>query len=242
MRGGAEGSRRPARDGHRDSTDRDGTQMKLTLGILLVLAAPILHAQNGVAPFDAAPAFGARQSVTDLSLSPDGKRVAYIAPAAGQGAVLYTLSLERDSPAQVVTMVDGNPNRLASCSWVADDRLACVIYGVTKNPQLGLLRWTRTIAVNADGTNFKLLSTQQNEHSRGWHLGGGEILDYLPDENGSVLMTRVYLPDEHLGSRLGSTKQGLGVDRVDTRTLAASQVEHPDRNAVEYISDGHGTV
>jgi alpha-beta hydrolase superfamily lysophospholipase len=70
--------------------------MRLSIGICLLAVAPALQAE-GAAPFDAATAFGARPSVEDLSLSPDGKRVAYIAPMAGQGATLYTVSLERGS-------------------------------------------------------------------------------------------------------------------------------------------------
>ena len=45
--------------------------------------------------FDAAAAFGARPSISDMSLSPDGQSVAYITPTDGQGAALYTLSLTK---------------------------------------------------------------------------------------------------------------------------------------------------
>jgi acetyl esterase/lipase len=57
--------------------------------VTLLLAAFALQAQ--AAPqFAPAVAFGARPSVSYLSLSPDGKRVAYIIPTTGQGAALYT--------------------------------------------------------------------------------------------------------------------------------------------------------
>jgi hypothetical protein len=39
-----------------------------------------------------------------------------------------------------------------------------------------------------------MLNTQQLDLSRGVQLGGGEILDLLPGEDGVVLMARVYLP------------------------------------------------
>jgi dipeptidyl aminopeptidase/acylaminoacyl peptidase len=68
------------------------------------------------------------------------------------------------------------------------------------------------------------------------------VIDWLPDENGAVLMARNYLPDEHLGSRLSSSREGLGVDRVDTRTLAIKTVEPARNGAVVYISDGRGKV
>jgi acetyl esterase/lipase len=81
-----------------------------------------------------------------------------------------------------------------------------------------------------------------NTYSRGYHLFGGAIIDWLPDEDGAVLMARTYLPDDHVGSRLGSSSEGLGVDRVDTRTLEIRHVEPPQRDAVEYFTDGRGAV
>jgi dipeptidyl aminopeptidase/acylaminoacyl peptidase len=68
------------------------------------------------------------------------------------------------------------------------------------------------------------------------------VIDWLPDQNGAILMTRQYLPDTHTGSHLGSDKEGLGVDLVDTRTLSVKQVEAPRPDAVFYVSDGRGTV
>jgi hypothetical protein len=50
---------------------------------------------------------------------------------------------------------------------------------------------SRLIAVNADGTKMQLLSTRDNSFTRGIQLGGGGVVDWLPDEDGAVLMTRV---------------------------------------------------
>ncbi len=208
---------------------------------VLFLAAPLAQAQT-VAPFDAAAAFGARPSVTGLSLSPDGKSVAYLAPVAGQGTLLYTLRLEKGAHPKQVVYADGKPDRLESCAWVANDRLVCRVYGVNKNAFLGVLPWTRIIAVNSDGTNLKLLSTQTNMYSRGFELSGGDIIDWLPDENGSVLMIRNYVPDNYTGRLVGSSALGLGVDRIDTRTLEVSHVVQPDPTAVAYITDGRGNL
>ena len=62
--------------------------------VAVLCAAPSLFAQE-VRSFDPPAAFGARQSVSDLRLSPDGQRVSYIAPTDGQGSVVYTLSLDK---------------------------------------------------------------------------------------------------------------------------------------------------
>ncbi len=213
---------------------------RFSLGITLLLAATAVQAEQTGA-FDAAAAFGARPGVSGLSLSPDGQRVAYLSASRGQGSVLVVQGLEKGSIPKAITQADGKPDRLGSCSWVANDRLVCRVYGVTRTAD-GILPWSRLIAVDADGTNIKLLSTQQNEYSRGWQLNGGWILDWLPDESGSVLMTRNYVPNDHIGSHLGSSDEGLGVDRIDTRKLSISQVEHPNRSATDYITDGRGHV
>jgi dipeptidyl aminopeptidase/acylaminoacyl peptidase len=113
---------------------------------------------------------------------------------------------------------------------------------VINEPEIGLVYKSRLIAVNADGSNLKVLSKQENLYTRGYLLGGGRVIDWLPDEDGFVLMVQRYLPDDHTGSRLGSKREGVGVDRVNTRTLAVSHVEEPRLEAVDYITDGRGIV
>ena len=196
---------------------------------------------EGNRPFDAAVAFGTREDATELRLSPDGRSVAYIAALAGKGSALVTRDLADGSTSQVAFTASGKPDRLAGCRWVSDVRLVCIVYGVVDGGT-DLLPFTRLVAVDRTGANMNLLSTRQNFYSRGLQLGGGSVIDWLPDEEGTVLMSRVYIPDDHLGSRAGSTKEGLGVDRLDTRTLAVTPVESPYRDVVEYLSDGRGTV
>ena len=212
-----------------------------TTAFVALCACMVLHAEDGK-PFDAAAAFGARPSTNALSLSPDGNRVAYISPLQGQGAALYTVALEKDATARAVLTADGNPFRIDHCGWVSNDRLACMLYAVTHDAKVGFMPLTRIVAVDADGENFKLLSTQANDYTWGYLLQGGQIIDWLPDEDGAVLMTRMYLPDAHLGSRQGSTDEGLGVDRIDTRTLKVSHVEPANPSAIEYLTDGRGVV
>jgi dipeptidyl aminopeptidase/acylaminoacyl peptidase len=207
----------------------------------LGLASPVL-AQTEKS-FDAAAAFGARQSVNDFSLSPDGMSAAYIAPASGQGSILYTVKLGDNATPKPALQASGSPERLGKCEWVSNNRLVCIVYGVVKSSSsLELMPFTRLIAVDADGSNFKLLSTKVTAYTRGYLLGGGQVIDALPDQDGVVLMTRVYLPNDHLGSRIGSTTEGLGVDLVDTKTGSVETVEPPRPGVARYITDGHGQV
>jgi dipeptidyl aminopeptidase/acylaminoacyl peptidase len=192
--------------------------------------------------FDAASAFGARPSVTVMRLSPDGMNATYVASTKGRGSIAYTLSLAKGSAPKPALSSDGKPLRLESCHWVSNDRIVCLIYAVISDAAIGSVGMTRLVAVDADGKNPRVLSTRENHHTRGYQFGGGQVIDWLPDESGAVLMTRVYLPDDHLGTRLGSSAQGLGVDWIDTRNLAVKRVEPPRTDAVGYITDGRGTV
>ena len=213
---------------------------ELTVGAVLC-AAPSLFAQE-VRSFDPPAAFGARQSVSDLCLSPDGQRVSYIAPTDGQGSVVYTLSLDKGARPRAALRAAGKPDRLTYCNWVSNERLACEVYALVKDPTYGFLSFSRLVAVNADGSNVQVLSRRDSQYSRGLQLGGGEIIDSLPEQDGAVLMTRVYVPDDRIGTRFGSSTKGLGVDWVDTRDLTVKQVERPREDATEYITDGHGTI
>jgi dipeptidyl aminopeptidase/acylaminoacyl peptidase len=211
-------------------------------GSLLLASLPLLSIAEPA--FDAAKAFGARPRVEYVSLSPDGMSIAYVAPTTGQGSVVFVQSLAKGASlaTKPILGASGKPERLGGCDWVSNQRLVCIIYGVVSSALLEPVAVSRMIAVNTDGTKMQLLSTRENYFSRGYQLGGGNVIDWLPDEDGAVLMTRVYLPDDHTGSHIGSSKHGVAVDRVDTQTLNARTIEQPRDDVVAYISDGRGTI
>ncbi len=211
---------------------------EVTALALACVCVPALAAQSDKS-FDAAAAFGARPSVHDLQLSPDGLMVSYLVPAQGPGTMLHTLGLAEGAKPRVALASSGEPERIEWCRWVSNERLVCMIYAIIKDP-VGLLGYTRLVAVNADGSNLKLLSRHDDQYAHGVAFAGGDIIDWLPGEDGAVLMAREYVPNDRQGSRLGSADQGLGVDRLDTRDLSVKRVEPPSMNAVEYISDGRG--
>ena len=210
----------------------------LTLAALCA-CGPLLA--QGTKGFDAAVAFGTRPSISDLSLSPDGASILYIVPRADRGSAVYTRSLAAGATEQLVMTAAGKPERLSGCDWVSNTRLVCSIYAVIYAAAGGrVVPFTRLVAVDADGKNLQLLSKRDNVYERGLQSSGGEVIDWLPNEDGAILMSRNYVPDEHEG--LGSSDRGLGVDWVDTRTLAIKRIERPSQHAIEYISDGRGTV
>lgn len=213
------------------------------LGMSLVLVSALVKAETPAA-FDAAHAFGARPSVFGLSLSPDGTSVAYVTPIKGQGGALVVGHFDKEFKEKPIMAADGKPFRLEGCHWVSNQRLVCLMYGIIPDPVGvgGLLPVSRWMAVNADGSNMQTLAARRNEFSRGYFLHDGDIIDYLPDEEGAVLMSRRYTPDAHAGSHIGSEKEGLGVDWLDTRNLAVRNIIAPHPDAFEYLSDGRGTV
>jgi dipeptidyl aminopeptidase/acylaminoacyl peptidase len=210
--------------------------------LLVILGAASAAAEQADKQFDPAVAFGSRPSAGSISLSPDGASIAFVAPSAGRGAILFTLQLDAHQMPRAALKTDGKPFRLQSCEWVSNSRLVCTLFWLEMLHH-ELTPFSRLIAVDNDGGNVKMLSTQQNYHTRGVQLGGGEILDLLPDEDGIVLMERVYIPERLAGGIgiIGSSQRGLGVDRIDTRTLQRTTVEAPG-NVARYISDGRGNV
>jgi dienelactone hydrolase len=211
-----------------------------TLLILAIFSSAIPF-DIEAAPADTAVAFGARPSAIHVSLSPDGRSVAYVAAGKGSQSILYTVSLDKDAKPRAALATSGRLEHLGTCDWVTNDRLVCSVYGSANGlPQVA--QFTRIVAVNADGGNVLQLSTRANNYTRGFAFGGGEIIDWQPEKAGAVLMTRVYLPDDHIGTRLGSTKEGVGVDEIDTRTLKTTAVEPPKENVAQYLSDGYGSV
>jgi hypothetical protein len=101
---------------------------------------------------------------------------------------------------------------------------------------------SRLIAIDAAGGNMKVVSKREGANARTRAYFGGAVIDWLPGADGTVLVGRTYVPEEKIGSNIVDRRDGYGVDKVDTRTLASKPVENPRREAVDYISDGTGSV
>src|SRR5215469_14953811 len=217
-----------------------GIATSLAVFVTLSVSAPLFAADTS--SFDAAAAFGARPSASAMHLSPDGQSVVYITPTTGQGSAAYTLALSPGAKPKAALVMSGKPERLSYCIWVSNERLVCEVFAVMNDVIANYPVVSRIVAVNADGSNLKVLSKRDSADARGVQLGGGQVIDSLPGEDGAVLMTRVYIPDDKIGTRFGSDARGLGVDWIDTRDLAVKRVEAPHPEAAEYITDGRGVV
>jgi dienelactone hydrolase len=215
--------------------------------ILAAAAAIFMAASSASAETDLAAAFGAREQLEQVSLSPDGTRLAYIVPTKGQGSALLTITPGKDAKPAVALVTTGDPDRLSDCHWISNERLICTLWGLAENATMSsayfkVLPFSRVIAVDAAGGNPRMLSKATSSYSRDFNLHGGDVIDWLPDEDGMVLMTRNQLADDRLGTRLGNSKGGFVVDKVNTRTMSTTKMESPREGAFGYISDGRGTL
>jgi hypothetical protein len=79
--------------------------------------------------------------------------------------------------------------------------------------------------MDTSGQNMATLGQSQSFFDAYARTSDGNILEWR-SETDSVLMARSHVPEAGmLGTRLTRTVAGYGVDRVDLRTLRATQVE-----------------
>lgn len=191
---------------------------------------------------DNAARFGALESIRDISLSPDGNRLAFIEQGAEQTRSLYIVdAVEGATPRRILSSNGGDGGNLSWCGWVTNARLACQSF-VRGNVVGDIITATNIFAIDAGGGNIRVLSNRRNHRSLYADYRGGTVVDWSSADNGSLLMTRSYVPENSIGTHIASRAEGLGVDRVDSVSGTARQMEKANRNAIHYLSDGHGNV
>lgn len=186
-------------------------------------------------------AFGARESVWNASLSPDGKTMAFLAPAPGKGNALFTVPVDGSAAPRRSMVASGEPELISGCGWVANDRLLCTVTAPREESGF-LLNASRLVAIDAAGSNFKMLSERNTDNSLYFNRFGGGIVDWLPGQDGAFLMTKWIVPEVTTGTLIQKKKEGFTVERVDTRTGQSKTVVRPILDGNEFISDGSGEV
>lgn len=213
--------------------------------ILFGLAAALGLASAGLAQStqldNPAQAFGARESIGSIALSPGGDSIAYIAPGAGQETRLYVTDLS-SGQTQLASVADGNPWEINWCEFVAEERLVCQLYALQETVGY-IIPFARHVAVNSDGSNAVGLAQRTSAYAQGFSTLDGQVIDWLPDEDGEILTTRVFIPEAaaNRATRMVRTQEGVGVVRVNTRTGSTEQVETP-REVGGYMTDGRGNI
>ncbi len=208
-----------------------------------VVPVGVVSAQQAppAAPADAPTRFGALEAVQQISLSPDGTQVAFITPSRGQANDLYVVGTQQGATPVRILRSSGDPEYLSWCRWATNNRLVCMVSG--RELLAGTVYgFSNIVAVDADGSNARTLSNRRGSAALYADLRGGAVIDWLPGDDGAVLMMRSYVPEAQTGSFTRNDQEGMGVDRIDTTSGASRRVETPRRDAVTYLSDGRGVV
>ena len=69
-------------------------------------------------------AFGTREGVSQMSLSPDGSKAVFTAPGAGRSTIIYVADLTTGTTTAILKSLS-NPETLRWCAFVSNRRLAC---------------------------------------------------------------------------------------------------------------------
>lgn len=212
--------------------------------VAALLAGASLPARAQETAADVAAKFGALESVSNISLSPDGSKVAAIMPIPG-GSVLVISRPGKDGgrwQGRPISRANGENSRLQSCRWSTDTRLICRM-GYIANDGVDLLGFSRSFALDVDGSHMEQLTVRDSVNALQVMQHGGTVLDWdVGDKPGVVLMTRQFVSEKSTGTRLAADTPGLAVEEVDTITLKRTVIESPREDAAEYISDGRGKV
>ena len=212
------------------------------LAFIWLVSASAVAAQTGTPQSnDAAAQFGARPSVEDVDISPDGRHILYLTPGPGPSTVALVQSLDGAEQPRVALRASGNPERLRWCRFVTDDRIVCQVDALISDSS-GLIPFSRLLSSDIDGNNPKMLGERPSIYDTGIRQYDGAILDWLPGDDGNVLMARTHVPEARAGTRLSQQAEGLSVERIDVRNLHSTTIEPANRMAAGYMTDGRGHV
>ncbi|WP_168694292.1 alpha/beta hydrolase family protein [Sphingomonas flavalba] len=193
-------------------------------------------------PDTLAAKFGALPSVMDISLSPSGDQIAYLAPYGDMGNALYTATLSNPQP-RIAMAANGKPMIIDRCIWVSEQRLLCDISIARKGAaDVPFVNATRLVAVNTDTSNVRIVSQRSGANALYFSGNGGDVIDWMPGSPDHVLITHWFVPEAKIGSVIKKDAEGLGVIDVDIATLKRRTMEIARRDGENYLTDSHGTV
>ena len=207
-----------------------------------LLAGVASNATAEVMPLDqAARAFGARENAWAADLSPSGRKIVFLSAGAGTQTVAKIYDVETKKTTNLIAS-SGKPDTLRWCEFATETQLVCRYSGNAEVEGV-LLGFARLAAVDLNGSSVKSLGSKRAGYDMYIRQNDGSVLDWLPDEEGSVLMSRTYVPKiEERATNIKDDRLGLGVDRVELATLRSKTVEEPRRHASLFMTDGRGNV
>jgi dipeptidyl aminopeptidase/acylaminoacyl peptidase len=189
-----------------------------------------------------AKAFGARDTVQWMDISPSGTELVAVVSGPGRQSVVKIVDVATKA-AHGLIVSEGSPESVDWCKFASEAQLVCKYSGYTKVDS-DVVGFSRLITMGVDGKNVRQLGQRGYATDLDIRQFDGDILDWLPDHPGSVLMQRNYVQQVNLtgiGDAIEGVK-GLGVDHIDLSNLKVSPVERPSADAQEYLTDGRGNI
>lgn len=183
--------------------------------------------------------FGVREAVQTIDLSPSGKRIVYVGPGPGRVSTAWVADLAGGKPT-IVTQTSGAPEHLDWCGFVSETRLICSASAMMETPEGIMIGLNRLIAVDDHGGNVTALGQEAKYNVM--TQSDVDVLDWLPDATGAVLLQRWYSPGAKMAGMPNRHEGGLGIDRLDIDAMKFTRVEKPVYDIGNFITDGHGTV
>ena len=212
----------------------------LAAGVSLLSLSAAAQAADASLAADA-KAFGTREFVQMMDISPSGRSLLELVSGPGRTSVLRIVDTATGNATPVVRS-DGKPESLYWCSFATDAQLVCK-YGALLKVDGLIVGFSRLVTLGADGKNVKQLGQRERWHDSGIRQFDGEILDWQPEQPGTVLMARNYVKEiGKTGSNISDSRSGLGVDRIDLASLKVASVEQPKEEISAYMTDARGIV
>ncbi len=220
--------------------------MKLCAALLIAISMSTLpiaaQNQESTGKLSSGTLFGVRPTVLDIDMSPDGKRVVYLAAGEGRINTAFVAQIGSEHAPQAAITSNGIPGDLSWCKFVSNQRLVCRVRGVSDHGGV-LVTFGRLIAVDIDGKNITSLGQTASHYDERIRQHDGNVLDWLTGENDSVLMMRDYVPEAHkMDTKIIRTADGRGVDQINTRTLQVTKIESASKAADLFLTDGRGNI
>lgn len=188
-----------------------------------------------------AKAFGTRETVQMMDMSPSGRALLTILSGPGRQSVVRIIDLATKQGKSIL-LSDGDPETIYWCRFASDTQLVCKYGGYSKLEE-DIIGYSRLVTIGIDGKNVKQLGQRARLSDSNIRQFDGDILDWLPDQPGSVLMARNYVPEMNIsGFNSLDTREGLGVDRIELSSLRVTKVEPVEKKAERYLTDGRGNV
>lgn len=187
-----------------------------------------------ILPIDsAAKLFGARPSGFAPDLSPKGDKLIYLAAGPGASTIAHIEDIATNSD-RVLVQSSGKPEQLYWCGFVDEQWVVCRFGGEMSSEGL-VYRVARTVAVDTVNGTIRPLGARLHDGEDSFLQFDGQIIDWLPEEQGTVLMQRNYAGENGNPVR-------IGVDRIQINPFKVSVVEPAIARDVDYTTDGHGMI